>query len=167
MPGVSLVGVELYGGLTERDEVEVPATQDGQRSRHSHTHKEHYQDQRVLCAGAMGQLRSCRHTAPLEGGKGRDRRRQVGGGGWEETGGDRWGVEGGRRQVGVEGGERQDTGGGWRVGGDRWGWRVGRDRRRQVGVEGGERQEETGGGWRVGRLLSIITYRTHSRTYHS
>ena len=118
MPGVSLVGVELYGGLTERDEVEVPATQDGQRSRHSHTHKEHYQDQRVLCAGAMGQLRSCRHTAPLEGGEeGRDRRRQVGGGGWEE---------GGRRQVGVEGGERQETGGGWRVGGDRW------------GVEGGE-----------------------------
>lgn len=39
--GISLVGVELDGGLAEGDEVDVPPTQDGEGTSHSHTHKEH------------------------------------------------------------------------------------------------------------------------------
>ena len=45
---ISLVGVELNGGLTEGDQVHVPSTQDGECHRHSHTHKEHHYHQRVL-----------------------------------------------------------------------------------------------------------------------
>ena len=38
-PGVPLVGVELDGGLADRDEVEVPAAQDGESYGHTKTDK--------------------------------------------------------------------------------------------------------------------------------
>ena len=39
LPGVPLVGVELYGSLTDRDEVEVPAAQDRESYGHTKTDK--------------------------------------------------------------------------------------------------------------------------------
>jgi hypothetical protein len=46
--GISLVGIELDGSLTERHEVDVPASQNDQGCSHSNTHKEDSHDQRVL-----------------------------------------------------------------------------------------------------------------------
>ena len=39
VPGVPLVGVELYGSLTYWDEVDMPATQDGESNGHTKAHK--------------------------------------------------------------------------------------------------------------------------------
>ena len=63
--GISLVGIELYCCLTEGDEVEVPPSEDGESGRHSHTHKEHNQHQRVLHPGGVWQLHRRGNTPTL------------------------------------------------------------------------------------------------------
>ena len=51
LPGVPLVGVELYGSLTDRDEVEVPAAQDRESYGHAKTHKPLKTEQQAFTVG--------------------------------------------------------------------------------------------------------------------
>ena len=50
-PGVPLVGVELDGSLTDRDEVEMPAAQDGESYGHTKTDEPLKTEQQTFTVG--------------------------------------------------------------------------------------------------------------------
>ena len=50
-PGIPLVGVELNGSLADRDEVEMPATQDGEGYGHTKTDKPLKTEQQAFTVG--------------------------------------------------------------------------------------------------------------------
>ena len=52
--GISLVGVELDAGLTNRDEVHVPPSEDGQRYGHTEADEEHHYHEHALRVGGLG-----------------------------------------------------------------------------------------------------------------
>lgn len=63
--GISLVGVELNGSLTARDEVEMPPSQYCEGTSHTHTQKEYYHHQRALCSRGTWQLHCHGNTTTL------------------------------------------------------------------------------------------------------
>ena len=67
LPDVPLdnVGVELDGNLTDRDEVKVPAAQDGESYGHAKTHEPLKTEQQAFAVGRCWVARHQRHTTAL------------------------------------------------------------------------------------------------------
>ena len=65
VPCIPLVGVELNGCLTDRDEVDMPAPQDGEGNGHTKAHKPLKTEHQSFTVGGSWVARRKAHTAAL------------------------------------------------------------------------------------------------------